>query len=83
MQPKVILQLYPMLPAEGEEGRKSLRPLGRNAELYQKVLWDCLLITSPLHSCLNATIGSTRVARRAGTRQASSATSRRKSERAA
>ncbi|MBX6427255.1 MAG: LLM class flavin-dependent oxidoreductase [Variibacter sp.] len=42
MQPKVILQLYPMLPADGEEGRKRARPLGRNADLYQKVLFEWL-----------------------------------------
>jgi alkanesulfonate monooxygenase SsuD/methylene tetrahydromethanopterin reductase-like flavin-dependent oxidoreductase (luciferase family) len=42
MQPKVILQLYPMLPADGEEGRKKARPLGRDADLYHKVLHDWL-----------------------------------------
>lgn len=42
MQPKVILQLYPMLPADGEEGRKRARPLGRNAELYHKTLFEWL-----------------------------------------
>ena len=40
MQPKVILQLYPMLPADGEEGRKRARPLGRDADLYQRVLHE-------------------------------------------
>ncbi len=41
-RPKVIIQLYPMLPAVGEEGRKAARPLGRNAELYHRVLHDWL-----------------------------------------
>ncbi|HET9903577.1 MAG TPA: LLM class flavin-dependent oxidoreductase [Xanthobacteraceae bacterium] len=42
MQPKVILQLYPMIPADGEEGRKRARPLGRNADLYHKALFEWL-----------------------------------------
>jgi alkanesulfonate monooxygenase SsuD/methylene tetrahydromethanopterin reductase-like flavin-dependent oxidoreductase (luciferase family) len=42
MRPKVILQLYPMLPADGEAGRKRARPLGRNADLYQTVLFEWL-----------------------------------------
>jgi alkanesulfonate monooxygenase SsuD/methylene tetrahydromethanopterin reductase-like flavin-dependent oxidoreductase (luciferase family) len=42
MPPKVILQLYPVLPADGEEGRKRLRPLGRDADLYHRVLHDWL-----------------------------------------
>jgi alkanesulfonate monooxygenase SsuD/methylene tetrahydromethanopterin reductase-like flavin-dependent oxidoreductase (luciferase family) len=40
MRPKVILQLYPMLPADGEEGRRKARPLGRNADVYHSVLHD-------------------------------------------
>jgi alkanesulfonate monooxygenase SsuD/methylene tetrahydromethanopterin reductase-like flavin-dependent oxidoreductase (luciferase family) len=40
--PKVILQIYPMLPADGEEGRKRQRPLGRDRDLYQRVLHDWL-----------------------------------------
>ena len=32
--PKIILQLYPMLPAEDEFDRARKRPLGRNRELY-------------------------------------------------
>ena len=31
MRPKVILQLYPMLPADGEEGRRRARPVGRDS----------------------------------------------------
>ncbi len=42
MRPKVILQLYPMLPADGEEGRKRARPVGRDADLYQRVLFEWL-----------------------------------------
>lgn len=42
MRPKVILQLYPMLPSDGEEGRKRARPLGRDADVYHKVLFDWL-----------------------------------------
>ncbi len=37
-RPKVIIQLYPMIPAEGEEGRKAMRPIGRNADLYHDAL---------------------------------------------
>ena len=35
---KPILQLYPVLPAESEEERASLRPLGRNVERYHDVV---------------------------------------------
>jgi alkanesulfonate monooxygenase SsuD/methylene tetrahydromethanopterin reductase-like flavin-dependent oxidoreductase (luciferase family) len=42
MQPKVILQLYPMIPSDGEEGRKRARPLGRNDQLYHKALFEWL-----------------------------------------
>jgi len=38
--PKVILQLYPMIPAADEEDRKRQRPLGRNRDLYHKALHD-------------------------------------------
>src|SRR4029078_2891865 len=33
---KPILQLYPVLPADSEEERAGLRPLGRNVERYQE-----------------------------------------------
>src|SRR5919106_1066663 len=39
---KVILQVLPVLPAESEEERRTKRPLGRSAELYQQVLSDWL-----------------------------------------
>jgi alkanesulfonate monooxygenase SsuD/methylene tetrahydromethanopterin reductase-like flavin-dependent oxidoreductase (luciferase family) len=35
---KVILQMYPVLPAENEAERERLRPLGRNADLYNETL---------------------------------------------
>lgn len=35
---KVILQLYPVLPAASEQERAALRPIGRNAERYQAAL---------------------------------------------
>src|ERR1700735_3602584 len=44
--PKIILQLYPMLPAEDEFDRARKRPLGRNRELYNKVLHDWMDIVN-------------------------------------
>lgn len=41
-RPKVILQLYPMIPAANEEDRKRQRPLGRRRDLYHKALHDWL-----------------------------------------
>ena len=35
---KSLIQIYPVLPAESEEERARLRPLGRNSELYQQTL---------------------------------------------
>ncbi len=35
---KVIVQMYPVIPAESEEERIRLRPIGRNSELYQQTL---------------------------------------------
>ena len=35
---KVILQLYPVIPAKNEEERAALRPIGRNRERYQETL---------------------------------------------
>ena len=41
-RPKVIIQLYPMMPAAGEAGRKATRPLGSNRALYHRVLHEWL-----------------------------------------
>ena len=38
--PKVILQLYPMIPAADEEDRKRRRPMGRDRDLYHRALHD-------------------------------------------
>ena len=35
---KVILQIYPVIPAADEAERAALRPLGRNVERYQETL---------------------------------------------
>ena len=35
---KPILQLYPVIPAESEEERAALRPIGRNVERYHEVV---------------------------------------------
>jgi len=35
---KVILQLYPVIPAANEAEREALRPIGRNRERYQETL---------------------------------------------
>ncbi len=40
--PKVIVQLYPVLPAEDRADRERRRPLGRNSELYHRVLHESL-----------------------------------------
>ncbi|MDH3737764.1 MAG: LLM class flavin-dependent oxidoreductase [Alphaproteobacteria bacterium] len=38
--PKVIVNLYPVLPADNEADRAAKRPIGRDAELYNRVLHD-------------------------------------------
>jgi alkanesulfonate monooxygenase SsuD/methylene tetrahydromethanopterin reductase-like flavin-dependent oxidoreductase (luciferase family) len=38
--PKVIVQLYPVFPAKDEEERKEKRPLGRDSELYNKIIHE-------------------------------------------
>ena len=38
--PKVIVQLYPMIPAGGEEGRKAKRPVGADNEAYHKIVHE-------------------------------------------
>lgn len=40
--PKVIVQLYPMIPAADEHDRKRRRPLGRDRDLYHRALHDWL-----------------------------------------
>jgi alkanesulfonate monooxygenase SsuD/methylene tetrahydromethanopterin reductase-like flavin-dependent oxidoreductase (luciferase family) len=64
-RPKVIVQLYPMLPADGEADRKARRPLGRDRDLYHRVVhewtdiikgademgvWGCSTIEHHFHS---------------------------------
>ena len=39
-QPKIILQLYPVLPAKDENDRRARRPLGRDRDLYHRVVHD-------------------------------------------
>jgi alkanesulfonate monooxygenase SsuD/methylene tetrahydromethanopterin reductase-like flavin-dependent oxidoreductase (luciferase family) len=41
-QPKVIIQIYPMLPARDEFDRMARRPLGRDRDLYHQVLEEWL-----------------------------------------
>ncbi len=43
-RPKVILQLYPMMPAEDREDRERKRPIGRNRDLYHRVLHEWMEI---------------------------------------
>jgi alkanesulfonate monooxygenase SsuD/methylene tetrahydromethanopterin reductase-like flavin-dependent oxidoreductase (luciferase family) len=40
--PKVIVQLYPVLPARDRADRERRRPLGRDSELYHRVLHESL-----------------------------------------
>jgi alkanesulfonate monooxygenase SsuD/methylene tetrahydromethanopterin reductase-like flavin-dependent oxidoreductase (luciferase family) len=39
-QPKVIVNLYPVLPAKDEADRAARRPLGRESALYQRVIHE-------------------------------------------
>jgi alkanesulfonate monooxygenase SsuD/methylene tetrahydromethanopterin reductase-like flavin-dependent oxidoreductase (luciferase family) len=39
-KPKVILQLYPMIPAENRSDRERKRPIGRDSALYHRVLHE-------------------------------------------
>ena len=41
-KPKVIIQIYPMLPASDRQERERKRPLGRDRKLYHRVLHDWL-----------------------------------------
>lgn len=38
--PKVIVQIYPMMPADDEADRISKAPIGRNSEIYHRVLHE-------------------------------------------
>jgi len=35
---KVIVQMYPVMPSASEAERMAMRPIGRNAELFQQTL---------------------------------------------
>ncbi len=39
-KPKIILQLYPVLPAKDENDRRAKRPLGRDRDLYHRVVHE-------------------------------------------
>ncbi len=46
--PKVIVQLYPVLPARDRAERPRRRPLGRDSELYHRVLHDSLSLVKAI-----------------------------------
>lgn len=37
---KIILQIYPVIPAESEAEREALRPIGRNVDRYHQTIRD-------------------------------------------
>jgi hypothetical protein len=39
-KPKVIVNMYPVLPAADEADRAAKRPIGRNSEIYNTVLHE-------------------------------------------
>lgn len=39
-QPKIIVQLYPMFPSDGEQDRKDRRPLGNDNDLYHRIVHE-------------------------------------------
>lgn len=39
-KPKVIIQIYPMMPSDGEDDRMARAPIGRDRDLYHEVLHD-------------------------------------------
>jgi len=41
MTVKVMLQIYPVIPAADEAEREALRPIGRNSERYQQTIQQC------------------------------------------
>ena len=38
--PKVIVQLYPVIPSEDEDDRREKRPIGRDSDLYNKIVHE-------------------------------------------
>mgnify|MGYP003626398841 CR=1 FL=1 len=38
--PKIIVQLYPMFPADSEEDRKAKRPLGADSDMYHRIVHE-------------------------------------------
>jgi alkanesulfonate monooxygenase SsuD/methylene tetrahydromethanopterin reductase-like flavin-dependent oxidoreductase (luciferase family) len=47
-KPKVIVQIYPMLPAKDRADREAKRPLGRNRDVYNQVLHETMEIAREL-----------------------------------
>ena len=43
-QPKIIVQLYPMFPSDGEQDRKDRRPLGNDNDLYHRIVHEWIEI---------------------------------------
>ena len=39
-RPKIIVQLYPVMPAKDEHERKAKRPLGSDSALYHRVVHE-------------------------------------------
>ena len=39
-KPKVIVQLYPVFPAKDEHDRRAKRPIGRDSDLYYKIVHE-------------------------------------------
>jgi len=57
---KVIVQLYPVIPAVDEDERRRLRPIGRNAARYQETLagWHDIVMAAAWSSPAAAMRGS-------------------------
>ncbi len=47
-RPKVIVQLYPMLPAENRADREAKRPIGRDGDMYHDVLHEWLEVVKAM-----------------------------------
>jgi alkanesulfonate monooxygenase SsuD/methylene tetrahydromethanopterin reductase-like flavin-dependent oxidoreductase (luciferase family) len=39
-RPKIIVQLYPVIPADGEDDRRARRPIGADPEIYQRIVHE-------------------------------------------